>query len=183
MTKNELLELVHNMANTCLDCLYPQARPFARMERALDRLKADFWYNVPFGDSSDGSALLRGDYGQMKIWLNGVDVKNDREELSIRTNLPTISIFHAVNDSSNPIQYETFVKCTINTRKPHDLRFRGGDSKDGDRRTEWWWTRYGELNAHKPGETDSFYLNDPYWEDIVDFEVMDERHRREVYGR
>ena len=179
-----MLELVHNMANACLDCLYPEERPFNRMKNSIDKLKANYWYEASFGDTSDGSVLLKnGNYGQMKIWLNGVDMKTNREELSIRTDLPTISIFHAVYYDNDPNQYETFVKCTVNTRKPHDLRFRGGNSKNGDRRTEWGWTKFGTMNGHRPGETDPYYLNMDYWDDIVDFEVMDERYRQKVYGR
>ena len=174
MTKNELLELVHNMANTCLDCKYPEDGEFRQMQDCFNKLKANYWYEASFGDTSDGSVLLRiGDYEQMKIWLNGVDYKNKYEELTIRINRPNIYIYFADNTIAGKTAKEpgTFVKCTVNTRKPHDLRFRAGDSNHNGRRREWWWTKFGELNAHTPGETDSYYLNDPYWEDIIDPEV------------
>lgn len=177
MTKKELLEMVCNMANACLDCKYPDGLSFNKMKSRIDNLKDPRWHEASFGDTSDGSALLRkknafGADEQMKIWLDSVAWNNSEwgENLSIKLSLPNISICYACyEDKGEP---QIFVDCTINTRKPHDLRFRGGKSQDHQRQTEWGWTRWGTLNGHRPGETDPYYLNMDYWDDIVDPDVM-----------
>ncbi|MBR3959729.1 MAG: hypothetical protein IKJ81_06765 [Bacteroidales bacterium] len=176
MTRKELLDLVCDMANLSLDCKYPDGRPFNAMKVCINHLKDSCWYNASFGDTSDGSAMLRnGDAEQLKIWLNGVDwsERNDYqiETLSVRVNKPNISIFYA-EYSQDKTEPQLLVDCTINTHKSYNLRFRGGRSKNYERLTEWGWTRWGTLNGHKPGETDPYYLNMDYWDDIVDPDVM-----------